>query len=41
LLPITLYTGYELTFIWFEFNRVFKSKLLLNYLQIKLELLQD
>ena len=23
LLPITFYTGFELTFIWFEFNRVY------------------
>jgi hypothetical protein len=22
LLPVTVYTGFELTFIWFEFNRV-------------------
>jgi hypothetical protein len=22
LIPITIFTGYELTYIWFEFNRV-------------------
>ena len=29
LLPITVYNGFELTFIWFEFNRVHFSMLYL------------